>query len=171
MKGVIVHDWYGTTLKKPLCWELNLGEAEGVYSVQVPFVPRTRSVDVSGKFVEGLWEQDVVELFLAGDSGRYVEFNVSSQGAWWFMPFSDYRVRAETRCERPRVSVAIEPARREWRVELVFGLEKILAYLGRITAWHVAAIHYAPTSVTYISSRNTEGGDPDFHHFSSFTTR
>ena len=171
MKGVIVHDWHGTTLEEPLCWELNLREEEGVYSVQMPFAPRNSSVDSRGEFVEGLWEQDVVELFLAGDSGRYVEFNVSSQGAWWFMPFSDYRVRAEARCKRPRVSVSVETARREWRVELVFGLEEIVAYLGRVTAWQVAAIHYGPKSVTYISSRNAKGGDPDFHNFSSFTTR
>ncbi len=48
-----------------------------------------------GSFVEGLWEEDVAELFIAPDATeRYWELNLSPDGAWWCCEFESPRVRA-----------------------------------------------------------------------------
>jgi hypothetical protein len=49
-----------------------------------------------GRFTPELWKHDVAELFLTDPtSGRYFEFNLSPNGAWWSCEFTAPRVRAE----------------------------------------------------------------------------
>ncbi len=46
-----------------------------------------------GAFVEGLWEQDVAELFIREpDSTHYQEWNVSPTGAWWSQRLTNARI-------------------------------------------------------------------------------
>lgn len=47
----------------------------------------------SKSFAEGLWNYDLVEAFLALDNKRYLELNLSINGAWWSAQFNDYRDR------------------------------------------------------------------------------
>lgn len=49
-----------------------------------------------GDFVEGLWNEDVLELFIANSVGRYFELNLSPIGAWWAQEFNSYRQRAHS---------------------------------------------------------------------------
>lgn len=50
----------------------------------------------NGKFIEGLWEEDVIEVFLADDQGQgYQELELSPTGAWWSAIFSAPRVRRQ----------------------------------------------------------------------------
>ena len=47
------------------------------------------------KFVEGLWEKDVIELFIREEgTSRYQEFNLSPAGLWWSAVFDGYRKRS-----------------------------------------------------------------------------
>jgi predicted amidohydrolase len=48
-----------------------------------------------GLFMPGLWEHDVAELFIAHPGGRYFEFNLSPNAAWWSCEFKAPRVREE----------------------------------------------------------------------------
>lgn len=48
---------------------------------------------LGGHYVEGLWEYDLAELFIANPAGGYEEFNLSPTGAWWQMRFACYRER------------------------------------------------------------------------------
>src|ERR1035437_8909657 len=49
-----------------------------------------------GRFQAELWHHDVAELFLADPvSGRYFEFNLAPNSAWWCCEFTAPRVRAE----------------------------------------------------------------------------
>ena len=51
----------------------------------------------AGEFIEGLWEGDVVELFIREKkSDGYFEFNLSADGAWWGCYFSSPRIREES---------------------------------------------------------------------------
>lgn len=96
-RWLIAHDLSGTPLATPIRFGLALsptflyfGYAQAVSSDT--FTPRP-----VGEFFEGLWEEQVLELFLAADSGeRYQEFNLSPSGAWWTQPFSAHRVRDNT---------------------------------------------------------------------------
>lgn len=169
MRGSITHDWYGNPLDSGLRWSLCLDDGQGVYEAYMPFAPVDGTKLEKGDFVEGLWEHDVVELFLAGSSGRYVEFNVSAQGAWWFMAFADYRKRTSSDCERPEVSIQIDRSEQAWQVQLQFELTPIVAHLGEVTRVQIAGIHHATETPVYLSSRTHLGGEPDFHHPSSFS--
>jgi len=50
-----------------------------------------------GQFIEGLWEAEVGELFLArtlpDGQTRYLEINISPEGAWWSMEHQAVRQR------------------------------------------------------------------------------
>ncbi len=62
-----------------------------------------------GAFIEGLWERDVVELFLKDDENEeYQEFNLSPAGAWWSAHFSSYRVRKRVLDTSCKVEIFIE---------------------------------------------------------------
>lgn len=46
-------------------------------------------------FIEGLWDGEVSELFIASkNTSHYIEINLAPQAAWWFCEFSNYRVRS-----------------------------------------------------------------------------
>jgi hypothetical protein len=48
-----------------------------------------------GEFTEGLWNGDVIELFIGQpESEQYLEFNLAPSGAWWAAAFSRYRERS-----------------------------------------------------------------------------
>jgi hypothetical protein len=61
-----------------------------------------------GDFIEGLWNYDVAELFLARPDGQYVEINFSPEGAWWTASFSAPRQRhpGSRRGPQPDVHIA-----------------------------------------------------------------
>lgn len=47
----------------------------------------------SCQFKEGLWENDVIELFVKDEGEQYLEFNLNSDGDWWACSFSSSRKR------------------------------------------------------------------------------
>jgi len=51
-----------------------------------------------GTRVDGLWEYDVVECFLAGEGGRYLEIELGAAGHFLVLSFRAPRVRASA-CE------------------------------------------------------------------------
>lgn len=49
-----------------------------------------------GVFLADLWKYDAAELFLMDPkSGRYIEWNLAPNGAWWSCEFLSARVRAD----------------------------------------------------------------------------
>lgn len=68
-----------------LTWEIRMPSSDDVSGAVLP---------VRKGFVEGLWEQDVGECFvLDRGSGRYVEYNLSPDGAWWACRHTGIRQR------------------------------------------------------------------------------
>src|SRR3989338_726369 len=71
-------------------------------------------------FFDGLWGYDVVEVFVAGSDGRYLEIEVGPGGHWLAYWFESYRKRADDALSRdgfkignPDASVGIPTLRRE----------------------------------------------------------
>lgn len=162
------NDWYGN----PSPWNPEMALAiEGerlsfhFRADKAPFYDRSFGpLD----FVEGLWEQDVAEIFLAGPNGRYQEINLSPTGAWWSAVFSEYRVR-ESEVEFP---VEIEAERREdrWEVQFSTALKNLEVWNAVPRSQYRAsatAILYAPDPVFFAWNHNT-GGEPDFHRADLF---
>ena len=71
-----------------------------------------------GEFVEGLWERDVAELFIA-EHEMYQEFNLSPNGAWWSAVFNAPRNRCAKRFSMPQdLKIFCETETDSWRVAL-----------------------------------------------------
>lgn len=122
-----------------------------------------------GDFVEGLWEQDVAELFLMGPDGRYQELNLSPCGAWWCALFSDYRQR-ENAFQAPSVRTRAGSETGRWWAELCLNVRDI-PVLGeggwQTTRLHIASI-LSPDDPEYLCSGHHTGGEPDFHRADNF---
>lgn len=125
-----------------------------------------------GLFQNELWKYDVAELFLSdATSGRYFEFNVAPNGAWWSCEFTSARVRAEEMdIAMPEVATFSEMAADgSWVVAMAIPLDLLRARLnfGPTTRMNVAMILESPEQ-KFISATDLEGEIPDFHQPASF---
>lgn len=126
-----------------------------------------------GLFQNELWKYDVAELFLSDPvSGRYFEFNLSPNGAWWTCEFTTARVRAdETDIAMPEVAtfsdMAVDGA---WVAAMAIPLDLLGARLdfGAATRMNVAMILESPAQ-KFCSATDLGGGAPDFHQPSRFS--
>lgn len=123
----------------------------------------------SGDFGEGLWEQDVAELFVMGPDGHYQEFNLSPTGAWWSATFSSYREG----CLPAKLPSVHTEARREegrWNARLSLALSdlKVLSGLDiKAARLNVTSI-LSPRDPSYLCWGWQKGNQPDFHRADNF---
>jgi hypothetical protein len=120
-----------------------------------------------GLFQAELWKHDVAELFLADPvSGRYFEFNLAPNGAWWSCEFTAPRVRAEEMdIAMPEVATFSEMAPDgSWVAAMAIPLDLLRARLdfGRNTRANVTFILESPQQ-RFITAADLGGGEPDFH--------
>lgn len=111
---------------------------------------------------DGLWEYEVVELFLVGSEMRYVELEFGPHGHWLGLRLAGVRhrvgdVRTVTyRTERPgarwtgraRVASADLP--------------------DPIVQWNAFAIHGRGAARRYLAAAPVPGDSPDFHRIDAF---
>jgi hypothetical protein len=122
-----------------------------------------------GTFVEGLHSGDVGELFVMSSSGDYFEFNLSPEGAWWYMSFDGYRSRRQG-TERPRVSLVSEDLESGgWRVSLSVARSELAFPIDRSSLFEVAGYYYKKDGeAIYLSTVGSPDYKPDFHASASF---
>jgi hypothetical protein len=126
-----------------------------------------------GLFQSDLWEHDVAELFLADPaSGRYFEFNLAPNGAWWTCEFTAPRVRAEeVDIAMPEVATFSDMAPDgSWLAAMAIPLDLLKARLdfGPATRMNVAMILGSPDQ-KFISATDLGPGEPDFHQPGKFS--
>ena len=126
-----------------------------------------------GVFQAGLWQHDVAELFLADPaSGRYFEFNLAANGAWWTCEFTAPRVRAEVaEIAMPEVATFSDMAPDgAWLVAMAIPLDLLRARLdfGPETRMNVTMILESPEQ-KFVSACDLGGGEPDFHQPQRFS--
>jgi hypothetical protein len=125
-----------------------------------------------GAFHADLWRHDVAELFLADPvSGRYFEFNLAPNGAWWCCEFTAPRVRSgETQVAMPDVATFAEVAENgAWLAAMSLPLDLLRARLdfGPETLANVAFILGSPNQ-SFLSAADLGGNEPDFHQPAKF---
>ena len=118
-------------------------------------------------FQAELWRYDVAELFLADPvSGRYFEFNLSPNGAWWTCELTAPRVRAEEiDIVIPEVETFSDMAvDGSWLAAMSVPLDLLRARLnfGAGTRANVTMILESPEQ-RFITASDLGGGEPDFH--------
>lgn len=106
---------------------------------------------------EGLWEYEVVELFLAERSGRYLELEFGPAGHWLALAFA-----APRRRERDDIAVAYaaRTAAGRWR-----GRARVAAADLPATPWtlNAYAVHGVGAARRYLAWAPVPGAEPDFH--------
>jgi hypothetical protein len=120
-----------------------------------------------GAFQAELWKHDVAELFLSDPaSGRYFEFNLAANGAWWTCEFSAPRVRAdEAEIAMPEVATFSDLAPDgAWLAAMAIPLDLLRARLdfGPTTRMNVTMILESPEQ-KFVSATDLGPGSPDFH--------
>ncbi len=126
-----------------------------------------------GCFQADLWRYDVAELFLADSrSGRYFEFNLAPNGAWWTCEFTAPRMRAEDMdIAMPEVATFAEMAPDgSWLAAMAIPLELLRARLdfSGNSLLNVAMILNSPDQ-QFLSATSLGQGAPDFHQPSQFS--
>ena len=165
----IQNDWYGRPLDVPAAFGLAIdhGSFWFVASCRKPALlhPDARP----GKFTPELWKYDVAEFFLSHPaSGRYLEFNLAPNGAWWSAEFTAPHVRAhEDDLEIPSVKTYAELAPDgSWLTAASIPLELLEARFGfgPESRMNVTFILDSPEQKFLTATPAPEGTEPDFHH-------
>lgn len=169
----IQRDWYGQILSPPAVFALAC-DRENLWFIagrQAPAMshPAARS----GEFVPELWKFDVAELFLADPaSGRYLEFNLAPNSAWWATAFSSIRQPDTNQADfSSQIISHHEPEESgSWLASLVIPLDLLREEInfGKGTSGNIAFILNSPQQ-TFHSACPLRSEEPDFHRPSEFT--
>lgn len=125
-------------------------------------IPRgERAVFPAPGFVEGLWEQDVAEFFIADRAtGHYQEFNLGPGGAWWSATFSAPRVRIapQPECRLFGITTNVSWTDTQWIGRQSLPLPDLAG-----AAVNFTAIIAGPDGRRFYSLADLGGRTPDFH--------
>ena len=160
-------DWQGNPLDPPAAFSLVTDDRRLWFMAHHRMPAQLHPLARPGIFQAELWRHDVAELFLADPvSGRYFEFNLAPNGAWWSCEFSAPRVRAEeTDIVMPEVATFSDMAPDgAWLAAMAIPLDLLRARLdfGPRTRANVTMILGSPAQ-KFITAANLGGGEPDFH--------
>lgn len=164
-------DWYGHRPRHAASFSLGLEHDILTYRFRAEKPAECDTGLRPGQFVEGLWEQDVAELFVMAPNRRYQEFNLSPTGAWWCAAFSDYR-QLESPLPHLPLEVKAEQTASSWTVSMTVCLGDLAVLNGlepQLAQWNVCAI-LSPPDPVYLCLGSRQSGQPDFHLAENFLT-
>jgi hypothetical protein len=169
----LTRDWHDETTEASLMFSLAQDESRLWFIAAGKTPAKLHPQARPGAYVAELWRHDCAELFLAhAASGRYLEFNLAANGAWWSAEFVAPRERSEAwDIAFPEVATFAElsPAG-GWMSAIAIPrdlLEARIAY-GDETRLNVTFISGSPKQ-RFFSANKLPGDAPDFHqplHFS-----
>ena len=169
----LARDMHGAALQAPVAFSVVSDEWRLWLMVNHRKPAKIHPQARPGAFQADLWRHDVAELFLADPvSGRYFEFNLAPNGAWWSCEFTAPRVRAEQEdIAMPEVATFSDMAPDgSWLAAMAIPLGLLRARLdfGPATRMNVAMILESPAR-KFVSATDLGPGDPDFHQPSRFS--
>ena len=148
--------------------------ADGMVVFSAALRPGAQDVFQTGgkEFVSGLWNGNVVELFLGNSkTGRYLEVHLAPSGKWWSCVFTSVRVR-EFEEGRPLPLSVIHHRRdkhgRRWEASVQVPSVVLGKLLGvrdfmELRANLAAIVHPVTGTSLYFSRAALPGAKPDFH--------
>ena len=120
-----------------------------------------------GAFQTELWKYDVAEFFLLDpESGRYLEFNLAPNGAWWSAEFSAPRIRTEIG-EHPFPEVATYAEIADdgsWMAAAALPISQLRErfHFGAESRLNACFIINSPEQ-QFLSAAKLNAPEPDFH--------
>jgi hypothetical protein len=160
-------DWHGEPLDDPAAFGLAIDHGS-FWFVATRRKPASLHPDARpGKFTAELWKYDVAEFFISHpESGRYLEFNLAPNGAWWSAEFTAPRVRAnENDVEMPGVKTFSDlTSDGTWLAAVSIPLDILQARLdfGEASRMNVTMIVDSPEQ-RFLTASPAPSGEPDFH--------
>ncbi len=165
----VTKTWEGKPLTRPFRWTLVLDPDTLWFGVDFPKVKGGSVHFAHGEFVEWLAQQgDVAELFIMDPSGRYQEFHLTGEGAWWAMNFSGYRERSAQSTKPETAKCYVETVECGWRGVLGIARSWIIGTLDKKASGQVSACLHEGKTVSFVSSVGCPSYEPDFHDMRSF---
>ena len=126
-----------------------------------------------GLFKPGLWQYDVAELFLADPGrGRYLEFNLAPNAAWWNCEFTAPRQRVDAQeIAMPDVHTWSDlSADGAWVAAMAVPLEILRARIGFGAGTTAnACMILGSQEQRFLTATPLGGGEPDFHRPERFS--
>lgn len=166
-RGEVSACWRGEALPRNLSWCIALDPDRLWFFGALPGGQDTLAGSAHGAYEEGLWEADVLELFIKDSSGEYFEFNLSPDGAWWAMKLSSYRVRAKDFVPPRVLSIETIKDDGEWSGTVSIDRMSLPFQVKNGVSMHVSGI-FQREGPRYLSSNRVVGVEPDFHHRQAF---
>lgn len=168
-------EWWGK--RAPHAIEIRIAaDPEKLFFAASANVPASCKDYEPGSFVEGLWNEDVVELFLKDDSsGAYQEINLSPGGAWWTVFFDSYRARNPFFRSAAQAVVQTRKTNSSWYAALSILRKQLgasITFTGK-SRGAVSAI-LGTEHRSYMTLNPLPEFQPDFHlpaHFLPFSPR
>jgi len=162
----IERDWFGVTPASTPLWALNIDGGILTLRGVVCSPPICIASDREGCFTDGLWEADVVELFMANPkTGFYIEFNLGPRGAWWCCTFDSPRSRCADGAKRIEgVQTRAVPLKGSWASAMSIRLDSLpknLAFDLDTTLGNITFCLGKPQQ--FFTLADLGGGEPDFH--------
>lgn len=168
----LMKDWHGEPVSPPAGFSLAM-DGHRLWFIAHHRQPADLHPSARpGLFQAELWRHDVAELFIADPaSGRYFEFNLAANGAWWSCEFTAPRVRAEEiEIAMPEVATFSDMAPDgAWVAAMALPLDLLKARLdfGKQSRINVTMIVGSPRQ-RFLSATALPGPEPDFHQPSQF---
>ncbi len=165
-------DWHGNPLEPTAGFSLAVDENRlwflAHHRKPAQLHPKARP----GLFQAELWRYDVAELFIADPrSGRYLEFNLAPNGAWWSCEFKGPRLREEEiDIAMPDVATFSDMAADgSWVAAMALPLDLLRARVdfGKQTHANVTFILESPAQ-RFLTAGDLGNGEPDFHQPAHF---
>lgn len=124
-----------------------------------------------GKYYEGLWHYDVIELFISIQAPHYLEFHVSPGGRWWCMKFEQSLKREDGYNPEGVCSYISDSDEQNWKTSLRIPRDHITKYLGGMPEYGNIAAKFCshPEPTPYVSLVTFGGDKPNFHQPELFT--
>lgn len=158
-------EWGGSELSPPLEFFFTIEGGELVFHVTHK-APALLHPDAKlGQFQEFLWKYDTAEFFIAKeDCSRYLEFNLSPNGAWWSMIFTDPRLIDESAIQIVPNSCTAHYTAEGWTCSARIPMKALIAMDldPRCSRMAVCAILSSPNQL-FLTSADKIEGVPDFH--------
>ncbi len=163
-------DWNGKPLKSPVGFSFAMDDTSfwfiATHAEPADLHPKARP----GQFTPELWKHDVAEFFLTNPmNGRYLEFNLAANGAWWAAEFSGPRDgMGEAPLQGVETFSDLAPDGR-WLVAAKFDLTMMRERfsLSPDSTMNATFIVNSPEQ-QFVTATDLGGGEPDFHQPSKF---
>lgn len=155
--------WSKPTRKFDIFSLLDISASEFTFRVKAKGVGNPEAGSLRSR-IEGLWEGEVFELFLAStDASKYLEINLDKAGNWWDMGFNEVRKRNKAVLNEDQVSTKTLTTDSQVVSEIRFPVQPVEKYLGKVDTLRVnfTAILRSPTQ--HYSLSKLSGDYPNFH--------